>query len=248
MNFMIKHLPKIVFFSLVIAYLVASYNSRIGGFSFVPNVFLILNEIGILDIGIVIRDTLFTFGKTTIAFVISFGICFGVVFLSMIHKGFGRVVLNFSHILKSYPSIAIFPFVTLVFGLGDISQIIVGCLSASALKISSVSQKIHNSSLRLSILNKYSFSHLDRFTKVIVPQIIEFAFDVASSSLSICFVVIIVLELSSSNYSGLGYELNLAKNNLNPQLMWIWLVIIGAVGYLLNYILGQVSKFVVFWK
>jgi ABC-type nitrate/sulfonate/bicarbonate transport system permease component len=214
----------------------------------VPNIFLILNEIGVLNQGVVIRDALFTFGKTSIAFVISFGICFGVVFLSMIHKGFGRVVLNFSHILKSYPSIAIFPFVTLVFGLGDVSQIIVGCLSASALKISSVSQKIHNSSLRLTILSKYKFGHWDRFTKVIVPQIIEFAFDVASSSLSICFVVIIVLELGVSNYSGLGYQLNLAKNNLNTQLMWVWLVVIGVVGYLLNYLLGYIKGIVVFWK
>jgi ABC-type nitrate/sulfonate/bicarbonate transport system permease component len=248
MIFMTKYIPKLVLISLIIAYLITSFGSKNGGFSFVPNIFLILSEIGDLDLLIVLRDTLFTYAKTAIAFTISFGVCFGVVFLSMVHKGFGRVVLNFSHILKSYPSIAIFPFVTLAFGLGDISQIIVGCLSASALKVSTVSQKIHNSSLRLTILSKYKFGYWDRFTKVIVPQIIEFAFDVASSSLSICFVVIIVLELGVSNYSGLGYELNLAKNNLNTQLMWVWLIIIGAVGYFLNYLLNLISKVVVFWK
>jgi ABC-type nitrate/sulfonate/bicarbonate transport system permease component len=235
----------IVTFTTILSYFFGNQNSN---YSIFPNPILIFKELIKFNFGTLLFDSLITLAKTLVAFVLSFLICFLFIFVTIWHQQSAGVVRFLSHSLKNYPSIAIFPFVSLLFGLGELSQILVGCVAASLLKISTISQKIHSSSNRLNIMKRYYFSKFQYFQKIVVPQVIEFAFEVSSSSLAICYVVIIVLELSFTNYSGLGYELNLAKNNLNTQLMWVWLILIGLIGYVLSLTLQLVSKKVVYWK
>jgi NitT/TauT family transport system permease protein len=196
-------------------------------------------EIGITD---QLKWAQYTFLNTLIAFGIAFVTALFLLLVSSSHRIPFRFFSTASKVTKNYPAISFFPFFSFSFGLGVWPQILVAAVAGLLPKLHGVLEVMEKGDTRIEYFSRYKIGIWKRFTQLILPELLSVIFSFSGSSMALCYVVIIVLEMTSTTYNGLGYGLVLAKNNLDSPAMWVWLIWIGITGFLLQEILRLSRK------
>jgi ABC-type nitrate/sulfonate/bicarbonate transport system permease component len=81
---------------------------------------------------------------------------------------------------------------------------------------------------------------------VVLPAASPKVFAGLRVSLSIALILMVISELVGST-SGIGYQLGLAQGSSDLPTMWVWIVVIGLLGYLLNQALLMVEHRMLLW-
>jgi len=81
---------------------------------------------------------------------------------------------------------------------------------------------------------------------IVLPAAMPKIFAGLRLSLSIAILLMVVAEIVSS--SGIGKELAASQLNSEYAVMWAWVLMLGAIGYLLNTLLLAIERLVLGWQ
>jgi ABC-type nitrate/sulfonate/bicarbonate transport system permease component len=92
----------------------------------------------------------------------------------------------------------------------------------------------------------YGVRRLERIRLIVFPAALPQIFAGMRTSLSLAVIMMVLTEYFSST-SGVGYVLLISKNTFQLTPMWAAIVLIGVLGYLLNFLLILVERRVLAW-
>jgi ABC-type nitrate/sulfonate/bicarbonate transport system permease component len=84
-------------------------------------------------------------------------------------------------------------------------------------------------------------------TMVVLPAALPKIFAGLRLSLSIALLLMVVAEMVGVT-SGIGYQLRYAQDQFSFTQMWAWIVLLGALGYVLNGLLVTVERRMLRWQ
>jgi NitT/TauT family transport system permease protein len=168
--------------------------------------------------------------------------------LAAYFKLFGKLVLPTITLLAPIAPIAWIPFAIVVFGIGDpaaIFVVFIGLFFTLTLGtvncIRNVEQIYINTSRVLGANRRQVMRH------VVLPSIIPNLFMILRLNFFAAWMAVLAAEMVGVN-TGLGAIVMVGRQMFNTKLMFLGMAIIGIVGYLLDVLMAQIQKRILWWK
>ena len=140
------------------------------------------------------------------------------------------------------PKIAALPIIFAWFGLGDLSKIVIICVSVFyPLYVAMLSGARATPRAQILAARNMGAGPMRIILRVLLPSALPQLFDGLRIGLSLSFVVMFVAELMSSN-KGLGYLIVHASDNHRFDLMFVSIVTIGMIGFVADRLLLAVRR------
>lgn len=140
------------------------------------------------------------------------------------------------------PKIAALPIIFAWFGLGDLSKIVIICVSVFyPLYISMLSGAKATPRVQIWAARNMGAGPWRIITGVLLPSALPQLFDGLRIGLALSFVVMFVAEMVSSN-EGLGYLIVHAGDNNRFDLMFVSMVTIGMIGFCADRVLLAIRR------
>lgn len=143
---------------------------------------------------------------------------------------------------KFPPPIAWIPFVILYFGINFWAAIVIVVIGA----IPALMTGIYDSFLRAN--DKYIYTaatleltHWQKLVHIYLPNSKNYFLTSLKTSVGMAWMSIVAAEMMGSQ-SGLGYAIQLARMNLEYDVVFINIVAIGAIGWAFFYVINQVEQ------
>jgi NitT/TauT family transport system permease protein len=172
-------------------------------------------------------------------------LCMGV--LIRYHALFGKLVLPTVTLLTPVSPVAWLPVAIFLFGIGNGPAIFMVFIAlfftmtlATITQIDSVNRNYIN------VARTLGASKRQIYTRVILPAILPGLLVVLRLNLFGAWMVVLVAEATGVGY-GLGQIISMARNTFNPGLVYFTIVIIGLLGFTLDFGLGVLQRRVLFW-
>lgn len=174
----------------------------------------------------------------------------GVV-LGMIFGTFSKLHAVFSFILdfaRSTPITATYPFWIVFCGLGNLSKsAMVFAATCPTIILAATYGVQHSSPVRAEMARLFGASHWQTFLSVRFFDALPHIVVGLRTSLSYALIVSIVVELFMGTQRGLGQRVFEAyQSSLMPELFAL-VLLIGTIGYVLNWVFVQVERRVFHW-
>ena len=197
----------------------------------------------------ILKDFLATMYRTFVSF---FGACFFALPLGLflgtkarIYKS-AEILVDF---FRSIPATALFPLFLLIFGIGDISKIAVCFFSAFLIILFNTVYGVINCNKHRIITAKVMGATKFQIFKLIIfreslPQI----FIGLKSAVSMCLIVSLVCEMFLGTNFGLGKKIIDYQYVFDIKAMYAVIIIVGSLGYFLNFIFSVLEKKFNHWK
>jgi len=194
------------------------------------------------DIFITLLRTLFGFSIAVIL-----GIPVGIL------MGYSEKIYNTFEFLidffRSIPATAMIPLFTLMFGIGDLSKILLISFFSFLIIVFNTMYGVKNGKkLRRVTGELFGLSPWKLFTKIIFPESLPYVFVGLRVAISSAFVVVIVSEMFIGTRFGLGHRIVDAQYIYDSKTMYSAIFITGVLGYAINKIFAWLEKNVVQWK
>ncbi|MCY1021112.1 ABC transporter permease [Pyxidicoccus sp. MSG2] len=148
----------------------------------------------------------------------------------------------FLQLLRPISPIAWLPVATLWFGSGDVSAVFLIFMAAffpMVVSTSSAVRAIENRYLKAA--ENFEVRGVRLATRVIFPAILPQVVSGMRLALGIAWVVVVAAEMLGVR-SGLGYQVNDARNNLRFELVTAAMVVIGVIGFGLDGIFRALER------
>jgi ABC-type nitrate/sulfonate/bicarbonate transport system permease component len=146
------------------------------------------------------------------------------------------------------PKIAILPLVMLVFGIGEVSKIvIVGIASFFLVLINTTAGVRDIEPIFLEAGTNYGANRWQMFTHVIIPGALPIIFTGLRLSLGTALIVIIAAEFVAAKY-GLGYLIWFSWQTLLTENMFAGLVVVMILGALFTSGLQAIERWLMPWQ
>lgn len=143
---------------------------------------------------------------------------------------------------KFPPPIAWIPFVILYFGINFWAAIIIVIIGA----LPALTTGLYDSFLRAN--DKYIYTaatleltHWQKLIYVYLPNSKNYFLTSLKTSVAMAWMSIVAAEMMGSQ-SGLGYAIQLARMNLQYDIIFVNIVIIGTIGWVFYYVINRVEK------
>lgn len=217
---------------------VGNYNeSLFPGPASVPKGFIELVKNGVLVKGI--TDSMVRFAIGYLAAIVS------AVFLGLL-LGLSETVWAFVNpvvqFIRPISPIAWLPFIVLWFGIGDVPAIVIIFIAGFfPILLSTVTAVRRVDPIYVKVSNNFGLSRFTTLWKVIVPCVLPNIMTGIHLALGTAWVFLVAGEMVGAQ-SGLGYLIIDARNNLRMDLLLAAMVTIGAIGLLLDVLIGQLEK------
>lgn len=144
--------------------------------------------------------------------------------------------------LRPISPIAWLPLATLWFGSGDLAAVFLIFLSSFFPITVSTAAAVRSIEPRyLRAAENFAVRGVDLARKVILPAALPQVVTGLRVALGIAWVVVVAAEMLGVS-SGLGYQVNDARNNLRFDLVTAAMVVIGAIGYGLDTVLRSLER------
>jgi len=146
------------------------------------------------------------------------------------------------------PKLALFPIFIFVFGIGSLSKValvFLECLYPIVIVTSQGSRGV--SRVLLWSAHNMGASSLAALRRVVIPASAPFIFAGLRIALPIALIVVIITEMVSSA-DGLGYLVIYSLSSLKTDRMLAVVVVIAALGWLLDYALVMLRDRLVYWE
>ena len=137
-------------------------------------------------------------------------------------------------LIRSIPAVAIIPPLVILLGVGDgmkIFLVVIVCIWPIVLNTSDGVRQF-DSTMR-STAEVYGLTPLERLRFVLIPGVQPRVFAGLRTSLALALILVIASEyLAGTN--GVGYFVAQAQQSYDVASMWAGILLLGAIGYLLN--------------
>lgn len=155
--------------------------------------------------------------------------------------------LTFSAI-RQIPMLAWIPLIVLWFGIGESSKIIVIVIAAFFPVLLNTINGIKRTDKRLiEVGNMYNLSKWNLFTKIYFPSALSSIFVGLKLGLGVSWMAVVGAEIIASS-SGIGYRMNDARSLMQPEVVFVGMIVIALIGIIMDQILTRISKKVTPWE
>lgn len=201
-----------------------------------------------LDSGQLVKDISISLIRVLEGYLIAavLGITLGVLMgiSERINKFF---FLTFTSI-RQIPMLAWIPLIVLWFGIGESSKIIVIVIAAYFPILLNTMNGIKRTDTKLiEVGNMYNLSKWKLFTKIYFPSALPSIFVGLKLGLGISWMAVVGAEIIASS-SGIGYRMNDARSLMQPEVVFVGMLVIALLGIIMDQILTRISKKITPWE
>jgi|TARA_R110000787_G_scaffold1253_1_gene4470 NitT/TauT family transport system permease protein len=169
------------------------------------------------------------------------GILVGII--PLIRAGIAPVIT----IISLVPPLAILPILFIIFGLGELSKVMLIVLGITPFLIRDVQLRVmalpHEIIIKAQTLGANSWQLILR---VVLPQVLPKLIDAVRLSLGSAWLFLIAAEAISAT-EGLGYRIFLVRRYMSMDIILPYVVWITLLAFLMDYLLRRLSKGVFPW-
>jgi NitT/TauT family transport system permease protein len=177
------------------------------------------------------------------------GVTLGLIRSSFTPKMRNNFLLNFIIEAPKYPPpIAWIPFIILLFGVSEQSAyaiVFIGAFPPIFTSCYEAAINIPDSITRIT--NTLELSRLQKLFKIIIYYIAPEIFTSLKVAAGIAWMCVIAAEMISGQ-SGLGYAIQLSRMNMQYNEVIYYMLIIGIIGFFINWSLNLLEKVVLPWS
>lgn len=169
------------------------------------------------------------------------GILVGII--PLVRAGIAPVIT----IISLVPPLAILPILFIIFGLGELSKVMLIVLGITPFLIRDVQLRVmalpHEIIIKAQTLGANSWQLILR---VVLPQVLPKLIDAVRLSLGSAWLFLIAAEAISAT-EGLGYRIFLVRRYMSMDIILPYVVWITLLAFLMDYLLRRLSKSVFPW-
>ena len=189
-----------------------------------------------------------TFYRFFVGFLITtiFGIPIGL--LLGWNKNSYRLFEFLIEFFRPLPSASVIPIAILFLGIGDNMKIFVIAFGSFwPILINTIDGVRNIEPLFLKTAKVFEINKLKILKRIILPSALPQIFSGLKISIAISLILAITVEMIVGG-NGIGYFIIDAERSFQFKNMYAGVFTIGIIGYLLNLILNQVEKWILYWK
>lgn len=213
-----------------------------------PNIGQVIESfVNQLTNGQLINDILTSFIRVVQGYLIAviLGIALGVL------MGINKNINSFFYLtltsIRQIPMLAWIPLIVLWFGIGEASKIIVIVLAAFFPILINTISGIKGTDPKLIEVGKmYNLSKFKLFTNIYLPSAIPSIFVGLKLGLGISWMAVVGAEIIAAT-SGIGYRINDARSLMQPEVVFVGMIVIAIIGLLMEQILNKIAKILTPW-
>jgi NitT/TauT family transport system permease protein len=176
-----------------------------------------------------------TIGKTLVGFGV--GSLFGVgagIFVSS-SKPMVKFTVFTIDFMRSLPSIVVFPLFMILFGINDLTKVLVVSFGIFWIVLFNTIQSFATiDNTKIKYLQVHGASSWQLFRHYIFFVLLQNWLTVLKITLTLSLFITIVLEMFIGSEYGIGKALTDAKNYYEIPVMYFWIITAGLIGYSLN--------------
>jgi NitT/TauT family transport system permease protein len=193
-----------------------------------------------------------TIGASTLRVIV--GLCFALV--GSLAAGmairyaplFGRLILPVINLLAPISPVAWLPIAMLIFGLGNAPAVFLVYIALFFIMTIATLNLIDTlPPSYIQVARIMGASRLQIFLQVILPAILPGLFVVLRLNLFAAWMIVLIAEGVGVG-GGLGLVVIIARNTFDAQLAFFTMLIIGIVGFLLDFALREIQRRVLYWS
>jgi NitT/TauT family transport system permease protein len=178
---------------------------------------------------------------TNVVIAAALAVVFGVAFAVAIH-GYRAVRQGLEPLFAAYyaiPVYAFYPMFIILFGLGDLPQILIGfMLAVVAVIVSTLNGLDRISRVLMKTARIYRFGPIKTALKITLPSAAPYLLTGIKLAVAYAFIGVIGAEFIMSR-TGIGYEISFAYNNFDNKIMYPLILLILIVSVAVNSVLSQ---------
>lgn len=174
------------------------------------------------------------------------GIVFGIL-TGIFIKADDALSVVFS-VLRSIPTVGLVPLLILWYGIGEESKIIVIAIGTFWSVLLNTQQGISGTDKKLiEVAQLLEKDKLTVLTKIIFPAALPSMFTGIRLGMSNAWKSVVAAEMIAS-VRGIGYMISYAREMIQPDVMFVGLLILGIIGLLLDVIILKLQKKLIRWE
>ena len=163
-------------------------------------------------------------------------------------EGAERFFRPIFEMLRPIPTLAWVPIVLLIFGIGQSGKVcIIFIGSMVSLTINTWTGIRGTKKVLLNVAQVGGATRAQMFFRVGIPSAVPMIFTGLRISLGIAFATLVAAEMVAATI-GLGYMMNQGRKLMNTDLIFLGVVVIGVIGFLINYLMGILERHVAPWS
>lgn len=196
----------------------------------------------------IVRDIFATLNRITWGYLVgcTAGITLGV------GMGLSKPVRSFFYpviaMVYPIPKIAILPLIMLIFGIGEMSKIVVVFIGSFFLVLLNTLHGVMNlDKIYHDVSFVYRISKVDFIFNVVLPGAMPAIFTGLKLAIGYSLVIVVAAEFSGAD-AGIGYLIWQSWETFSIKSMYAGIFVIGALGFTFTYTLEYLEKKLVPWK
>jgi len=163
------------------------------------------------------------------------------------HKRIDEILAPVVYILYPVPKVALLPILFVLFGLGDLSKIILLWLILFFQLVLSVYDSVKNMSQDIFLSAKtLGLTRRELYIHIVLPAILPNVLSALKTSIGIGIAVLFFAETYATQ-KGLGYFIMNNWSLLNYEAMYSGIIVLGAIGYILFSCIDYIKYTLVKW-
>jgi sulfonate transport system permease protein len=151
-------------------------------------------------------------------------------------------------VLRLVPHLALAPLITLWFGFGEASKIVIiasGALFPLYINTYMGIRNIDNQLFEVAEILQYS--KWQRITRLMLPAALPNILMGLRTSIAVSWISLVVAEYVGA-YNGVGFLINEAKQNLKPEVIFVGIIVFAVVGKLLDTLIKLLERRLLHWR
>ncbi|MGD8566968.1 MAG: ABC transporter permease [Gammaproteobacteria bacterium] len=196
----------------------------------------------------ILTDIAFSVYRIIIGYVVGCGL--GMVL--GVGMGLSRVLrmMFYPVIVVTYPipKIAVLPLIMLIFGIGDLSKIVVVAIGSFFLVLINTLHGVDNlDKIFHDVARVYKVSYRSFIVKIVLPGALPSIFTGLKLAIGYSLVIVVAAEFSGAS-RGIGYLIWQSWETFSIKSMYAGIFVIGMLGFIFSYTLDVLERRLVPWK
>jgi len=150
--------------------------------------------------------------------------------------------------LYPIPKIAILPLIMLVFGIGEVSKlVVVGIGSFLLVAINTMTGVRSINRIYFEVAKNFGAGGVKTFTKVVLPGSLPMIFAGMRIALGMSLLLVVAVEFSAAN-NGIGVMIWTAWETLRTEILYVGVMICALLGLFFSFVLRRIERQFMPWE
>ena len=146
------------------------------------------------------------------------------------------------------PKSAILPFILLIFGLGEMSKVVMVAIGVFfPVAINATAGVLAINPIYLDVGKSFKASRFDTFRTIALPGALPFIMTGVKLGAGLALILIAIAEMVGAK-SGIGYMIWTAWETFAVAKMYVGLFVIALIGFGVSFLLREIERWVIRWK